>query len=106
MLYINKNRSGSGRRYSIVSDWENISERKKQNYINMARLSIICVSSMIPINDSAALLHNNWVESNKNYATELQKKTYCLQTDYEKKRYEDIIKLVKEKLVEDISYIS
>lgn len=104
ILHINKKRNFS--KESIISEWDNVAAKTQKRYISMAKLSIVCVSSKIPIDDTASILHNNWISLNEKNSTELQKRTYCLQSDHEKKKYNDVINLVKELEIKEISYIS
>lgn len=89
-----------------LREWSKLSDTQKNRRLETAKLLLMCVAAKIPEEDSACILHNNWLSRNERIATELQKRSYCFQSAYEKQRYLDVYNLAKSLCEEEVTYIS
>ena len=78
-----------------IIEWENLSEKKKNELVNIANLLLNYIFLNLSIEDCSCLLHNYWVLKNHNIATSIQKLSYCFISNFEKKKYYEIYHLAK-----------
>ena len=101
LLHISKSRN-----HTPIYEWDNLRTSHKQNLLLTATITLLCVYANIPEDDSVSIIHNNWLSRNYKVSTQLQQKSFCLLSEFEKVRYRNIFRIAFDLYKQDISYIS